>query len=120
MLDVQPLPEAAQEQTQSIGVLKEGVFFDRTYTDLRKHLIKNYNLREVISVPQDQFENTKTKTQIIIFDNIEEKTTEVKFSEIVVERYLEDKFVELLNDITVNDLEIVNEWNSIVGMRTYF
>ena len=85
----------------AIGVLKEGVFFDRTYTDLRKHLIKNYNLREVISVPQDQFENTKTKTQIIIFDNIEEKTTEVKFSEIVVERYLEDKFVELLNDIVI-------------------
>ena len=97
----------------AIGVLKEGVFFDRTYTDLRKHLIKNYNLREVISVPQDQFENTKTKTQIIIFDNIEEKTTEVKFSEIVVERYLEDKFVELLNDIVIveckGDITEVND-----------
>jgi restriction endonuclease S subunit/type I restriction-modification system DNA methylase subunit len=85
----------------AIGVLKEGVFFNRTYTDLRKHLIKNYNLREVISVPQDQFENTQTKTSVIIFDNIEEKTTEVKFSEIVVERCLEDKFVELLNDIVI-------------------
>lgn len=85
----------------AVGVLKEGVFFNKTYKELRKCLIENYNVREVISVPQDQFENTKTKTSIIIFDNTEEKTSEVKFSELVVERFTEDKFAEIYGDIVV-------------------
>jgi restriction endonuclease S subunit len=77
------------------GVLKEGVFFNKAYKDIRKCLIENFNVREVISVPQDQFENTSTKTSILIFDNLADKktTSTVKFSEIVVERYEEDKFV---------------------------
>jgi len=85
----------------AVGVLKEGVFFNKTYKDLRKCLVENFNVREVISVSQDQFENTTTKTSIIIFDNTEEKTTEVKFSDLVVEKYTEDKFYELLGDIVI-------------------
>lgn len=85
----------------AVGVLKEGVFFNKTYKDLRKCLVENFNVREVISVPQDQFENTATKTSIIIFDNTEEKTTEVKFSNLVVERYEEDKFAEVFGDIVI-------------------
>jgi restriction endonuclease S subunit/type I restriction-modification system DNA methylase subunit len=85
----------------AVGVLKEGVFFNKTYKDLRKCLVENFNIREVISVPQDQFENTSTKTSIIIFDNIEEKTTEVKFSDLVVERYEENKFAEVFGDIVI-------------------
>ena len=76
------------------GVLKEGVFFNKTYKDIRKCLIENYNVREVISVPSDQFENTSTKTSILIFDNLaDKKTSSVKFSEMIVERFEEDKFV---------------------------
>ena len=76
------------------GVLKEGVFFNKAYKDIRKHLIETFNVREVISVPQDQFENTSTKTSILIFDNLSDtKTTTVKFSDMIVERYLEDKFI---------------------------
>lgn len=97
----------------AIGVLKEGIFFNQTYKDLRKCLIENYNVREIISVPQDQFENTKTKTSIVIFDNTEEKTTEVKFSDLVVERYTEDKFAELYGDIVIvenkGDIKGVND-----------
>ena len=85
----------------AVGVLKEGVFFNKTYKDLRKCLLENFNVREVISVPQNQFENTSTKTSIIIFENIEEKTTEVKFSDLVVERYEEDKFAEVFGDIVI-------------------
>ena len=85
----------------AVGVLKEGVFFGKTYKDLRKCLIENYNVREVICVPQDQFENTSTKTSIVIFDNTEEKTTEVKFSKLVVEKYTEDKFAEISGDIVL-------------------
>jgi restriction endonuclease S subunit len=85
----------------AIGVLKDGVVFDKRYKDLRKCLINNFNVREVISVPQDQFENTSTKTSIVIFDNTPEKTSEVKFSDLVVERYTEDKFGEVFGDIIV-------------------
>jgi len=84
-----------------VGVLKEGVFFDKSYTKLRQHLIRHYNVREVISVPQDQFENTKTKTSILVFDNVEEKTTNVVFRELVVEKYTEDKFVEVREKIVL-------------------
>jgi type I restriction-modification system DNA methylase subunit len=97
----------------AVGVLKEGVFFNKIYKDLRKCLVENFNVREVISVPQDQFENTSTKTSIIIFDNTEEKTTNVKFSDLVVEKYTEDKFAEVFRDIVIienkNDIKGVSD-----------
>jgi type I restriction enzyme S subunit len=77
-----------------VGVLKEGVFFNSIYKDLRKCLIEKYNVTEVISVPKDQFENTSTKTSIIIFKNTKEKTKKIKFSELLVERYENDVFEE--------------------------
>jgi restriction endonuclease S subunit len=84
-----------------IGVLKEGVFFDKSYRKLREHLVQHFNVREVISVPQDQFENTSTKTSILIFDNVAEKTTRVVFRELVVEKYTEDKFAEVRGKIVL-------------------
>ena len=86
-----------------IGVLKEGVFFSKAYKDLRKCLIENFNVKEVISVPQDQFENTSTKTSIIIFENTEEKTKEVVFSDLVVEKYEEDTFQEIMGYIILRE-----------------
>jgi type I restriction-modification system DNA methylase subunit len=85
----------------AIGVLKEGVFFNSSYKDLRRCLIEKYNVREIISVPSDQFENTSTKTSIIIFDNTEEKTSEVKFYDLVVERFTQDKFIESNGNILI-------------------
>jgi restriction endonuclease S subunit len=89
------------ENGTAIGVLKEGVFFNKTYKDIRKCLIENFNVREIISVPQDQFENTSTKTSIVIFDNTIEKTSKVKFSDLIVERYTEDKFEEINSEIVL-------------------
>jgi type I restriction-modification system DNA methylase subunit len=76
------------------GVLKEGVFFDSKYSKIRKVLIDKYNVTDIISVPADQFENTTTKTSIIIFKNTEEKTTEITFSELIVNKFQDDKFEE--------------------------
>ena len=84
-----------EENGTCIGVLKEGLFFNKMYKDLRKHLILNFNVREVISVPSDQFENTTTKTSIIIFDNTVEKTSNVHFYNLIVERYETDKFARI-------------------------
>jgi len=97
--------DLVDENGTAIGVLKEGVFFNKTYKDIRKCLIENFNVREVISVPQDQFENTSTKTSIIIFDNTDKKTTKVKFSELKVKKYSKDKFEE------VNIKNENNEWD---------
>lgn len=104
----------------AIGVLKEGVFFNKTYKDTRKCLIENFNVREVISVPQDQFENTSTKTSIVIFDNTDEKTTEVKFSDLVVEKYAEDKFAEVFGDIVIveNNGDILGVKDRVVSVAT--
>ena len=77
-------------------------------------------MREVISVPQDQFENTSTKTSIVIFDNTEEKTSEVKFSDLVVERYAEDKFAEVFGDIVVieNKDDIVGVSDTLISQAS--
>ncbi len=104
----------------AVGVLKEGVFFDRTYKDIRKCLIENFNLREVISIPQGQFENTSTKTSIIIFDNSEEKTSVVRFSELIVEKYMEDKFemVDGYVELVENQGDIANVHDVLVSEAT--
>ena len=85
----------------AIGVLKEGVLFNRTYKNIRKCLVEKFNVREIISVPQDQFENTSTKTSIVIFDNTIEKTSNVKFSKLILEKYTEDKFEEINGEIVL-------------------
>lgn len=84
-----------------VGVLKEGVFFNNVYKDLRKCLIENYNVTDVISVPQDQFENTSTKTSIVIFKNTKEKTTKIKFSTLNVEKFENDVFSTVENNIVL-------------------
>ncbi len=104
----------------AIGVLKEGVFFNKTYKDLRKCLVQNFNVREVISVPQDQFENTSTKTSIVIFDNTEEKTSEVLFRDLTIERYENDTFAEVFGDIVIieNKGDIKGVSDTLVSQAT--
>ena len=64
------------------GVLKEGVFFDGKFKDLRKNLIENYDVKYVISVPQSDFWNTSTKTSILIFKNSGKTTSQINFCEL--------------------------------------
>jgi len=84
----------------AVGVLKEGLFFDSKYSDLRRVLIENFNVKQIISVPQNQFENTSTKTSIIIFNNDGDiKTSVINFSELIVDTYDKDEFIEINNEI---------------------
>jgi len=82
------------------AVLKEGVFFDgdKNYTNLRKCLIENYTIEEIISIPQGEFENTDTKTCIVIFKNTG-PTKEIKFSDLIVDRFEEDRFEEINGEV---------------------
>jgi type I restriction-modification system DNA methylase subunit len=76
----------------AVGVIKEGLFFDGSYMELRKVLLTEYNVKEIISVPQNQFENTSTKTSIIIFNNDGDiKTSYINFSELKVNLYEKDE-----------------------------
>lgn len=104
----------------AIGVLKEGVFFNKTYKDLRKCLIENFNVVEIISVPQDQFENTSTKTSIVIFQNTDQKTTEIRFSDLVVEKNEVDEFAELNGEIcmTKNKGDISSVSDKLVSIAS--
>jgi hypothetical protein len=75
------------------GVLKEGVYFDTNYSKLRGYLINNFNVSKVISVSADQFENTTTKTSIIIFKNDGKKTEKIEFYDLDIEKYSDDKII---------------------------
>jgi len=87
------LADLLNENGTSALVLKEGVFFDNNYSKLREVITNNYNITNIISVPQSAFENTSTKTSIIIFHN-NGKTKKINFSEIVVETEPENEFEE--------------------------
>ena len=107
------LMEALADNGICAGVLKEGVFFNRSYSDIRKHLVNNFNVKKVISVPQDQFENTSTKTSIVIFENTEEKTKEIEFYEMIVEKYEKNKFEIIDGKVKLveneGDIKVVND-----------
>ena len=82
----------------AVGVLKEGLFFDSSYKDLRKVLLTEYNVKEIISIPANQFENTSTKTSIVIFNNNGDiKTSYINFSELKVNLYEKDEIIEDIN-----------------------
>ncbi|MEM3857958.1 MAG: N-6 DNA methylase [Candidatus Micrarchaeaceae archaeon] len=60
-------------------VLDDGFYFgaNKKLTELRKYLVENFNIRYIVDIPQDAFENTSTKTSILIFQN-NGKTEEIK------------------------------------------
>lgn len=96
--------ELLAENGTCVGVLKEGIFFNSKYKDLRKHLIENYNVSEIISVPQDQFENTNTKTSIIIFSNTG-PTEEIIFREMIIKKIEENVFEMIEPNLVLTEHE---------------
>ena len=93
------------------GVLKEGVFFDGKYSKLRQTLLENYNVTNIISIPSDAFENTTTKTSIIIFKN-DGNTKKIEFSELIVHNIEKDEFK--VNDFgEIELIKIKDEFDNI-------
>ena len=96
-----------------VGVLKEGVFFDKKYKDIRKTLLKEFNVEAVISIPNDAFENTTTKTSALIFRNTTQKTKSVKFYNLNVPKYendifelIDNKFILIQNSGDIIDKDV--------------
>jgi type I restriction-modification system DNA methylase subunit len=92
------------------GVLKEGVFFDKKYAQIRKEIIENYEIECIISVPQDDFWNTTTNTSIIIFKNSGKPTKQIKFWEIGINRD-KNKGVIGLNEINPETKKVIRTFN---------
>jgi hypothetical protein len=74
-----------------IAVLKEGVFFDEVYSDIRLFLINNFNVTDIWSIDSKAFENTTTKTSIIKFKKTG-KTSKIIFYDLQVNKYNETKY----------------------------
>lgn len=104
----------------AVGVLKEGIFFDNKYALIRRALIDNFNVEQIISVPADQFENTTTKTSIIIFHK-KGVTEKITFSEVSVDKYNEDNFQLVDNKLKIvsHKDEIINVHKKIITVATY-
>lgn len=97
------LMDMVEEGGTVCGVLKEGVFFDKKYKDLRKHLVENFNVTKIVSVDNTQFENTGTKTSIVVFHNTG-KTENVEFYDLIIEKYEADKY-EIDSEFNVRLIE---------------
>jgi len=95
------LMDMVEDNGSLVGVLKEGVFFNKTYSDIRKCAIEQFNVKEINSIPQDQFENTSTKTSVIVAKNTKEKTSVVKFTDVTVDKYTEDKYEEINGELVL-------------------
>ncbi len=100
-----------EEGGTAVGVLKEGVFFDKKYASIRKHLTEKFNIISVTSVDAKQFENTSTKTSIIRFDNTG-KTKKVEFYDLSVNKHEDDTFAENEN----GDIYIASMKGEINGL----
>ena len=100
-----------------VGVLKEGVFFDGKYSKLRCYLINNFDVTDIISIDSNSFENTTTKTSVIIFKNTG-KTKEINFYELKVKTNPEN-IIEFCkysgNNITKSKGEIIQDYDNGEG-----
>lgn len=76
----------------AIIVLIEGIFFDIKYQKIRKILIENFNVTDVISLETNTFKYTSAKTSIIIFHNTSHKTSKINFYDLIINLEDSDKF----------------------------
>jgi len=80
-----------EESGQCVNVIKRGVLTTKTYSKIRKLLVEKYNIKKIIHIPTDQFQNTTVATSILYFTNVG-KTSEVEFYKLELEKYENDKF----------------------------
>ena len=105
----------------AVGVLKEGIFFDSKYGHIREHLIENFNVTKVVSIDASQFENTTTKTSIIMFSNTG-KTEQIEFYDFLIDKEkkttVEEKEDGIYEMKTFKD-RIVNVYDKHISSATY-
>ncbi len=102
-----------------VAVLKDGVFSDNKYSDIRCYLVNNFNITDIIEVDNPEkyksFENTNVTTQIIIFKN-NGRTKKIKFHKINIEIYKDNNYAY---DI-INGTEIIEYKDKIKSFGLKF
>ena len=93
------------------AVFKEGIFFDKQYIKIREVLIKQFNVKYIISIPVDSFSNTKTKTSVIYFNRDETPTSEVIFYDMIVDKEIDDVFTY---NIETSEYELTKDKGTII------
>jgi type I restriction-modification system DNA methylase subunit len=93
------------------AVFKEGIFFDKQYIKIREVLIKQFNVKYIISIPVDSFSNTKTKTSVIYFNRDETPTSEVIFYDMIVDKESDDVFTY---NIETSEYELTKDKGTII------
>lgn len=91
----------------AVGVLKEGIFFDPKYSGLREFLVNNFNVTKIVSIPSDQFENTETKTSILMFENTEQKTSSIEFYDLIISK--DEKTSIIKNDNGIYNITTIKD-----------
>jgi len=93
------------------AVFKEGIFFDKQYIKIREVLIKQFNVKYIISIPVDSFSNTKTKTSVIYFNRDETPTSEVIFYDMIVDKEIDDVFIY---NVEKSEYELTKDKGTII------
>jgi type I restriction-modification system DNA methylase subunit len=108
------LMNLVEDNGSCVGLLKDGVFFNSKYSILRGFLIHNYNVTDIISVPNKAFENTTTKTSIIVFHK-NGSTTNINFWELDVEKSKTVLFK--YNKLVGNEVQFLKEQIKLVDKK---
>ena len=76
--------EALDKDGRCAVIVPDGTLFgdSNLHNHVKKKLIEEFNLKKVVSLNDDFFLNTGVKTSILYFENNDEKTREIEFSEL--------------------------------------
>jgi len=98
-------------------IVPDGMLFNdsKLHSETRKYLIENFNLKKVVSLNDDFFLNTGVKTSILFFVKDDNKTSEVDFCSIKLNKgELEETSIIKVSydDIKLNNYSLfVNKYN---------
>lgn len=115
-LFLQLFMEALADNGRCAVIIPDGVLFNDSnlHIETREYLVKNFNLKKVISLNGDFFLNTGVKTSILFFTKDGTKTKEVDFCEIK----LKNNKIEETSIIKVN-YKTIKENNYTLFVNKY-
>lgn len=105
--------ELLKDNGTCVLILNNKILKCNKYSKIRKILLENFNVKYIIDIKKDQFKNTLDNKSIIIFTNTEEKTKDIIFYDLIVEKQKEDVFEEINDKIVLiknkNDIVSIND-----------
>lgn len=105
-------------------VLPEGFFFgsDNNLIKLREKMMTEKNVRYVIDIPQDAFDNTSTKTCTVIFRGDKSKTKKISFIDLITKKVIVEPNIEKIKEkkYSLNYQRYIEQkWNTDSNYKLY-